>query len=627
MYSVTPMRVILHAKTETKLSLNSLISQQKVIDDAPHSSISPSHKYAMSDLTARSTTADMLRIFPQERSKRKTEGSAPEGSLPPSFKRRTLTRSYAMSDLTMSLAFHMLRIFPQERSKRKTEGSAPEGSLPPSFKRRTLTRSYAMSDLTMSLAFHMLRIFPQERSKCKTEGSAPEGSLPPSFKKCALSHTCANANLTTYSMTAERTADLILSHRTHSRAVTLNGRTISPIPLSCWWPFPNELLLIIFGYLPAIDLMSITQVSVLLKDLAAPLYFQAVGLHVEQTWLRVNAQSCLALLLYTRTTSFCVPRFLHCDLHGSVDRDLTALQTFLEFLKGIQSKPMSSSGIWAAPASDIQAEIQNTHSPAVFSRLAHVFSPRVASFTLATLRDSPLSDLSLTNTALSGIQWAMLLPNVHLPLLRMLTVDIECPPAVLAGFLACHQNVTQVWIHPGQTLSLPILQQKRSSQKLRSQTSHQSQSTLDLSVLGGPLWYIASLLTSVYPAPCIRRLSLRFEENFIPNYLSAILDITQHFTAIQALKLSFFDASHAANCFDVLFEEHRIVHAKSLNIAVYGPDPDDLMVHCRPWLNAFHGLECVELQARHLSGTSEKLGAIFSCPDKPFQLKISNGDM
>ncbi|KAG2088928.1 uncharacterized protein F5147DRAFT_780808 [Suillus discolor] len=597
MYSVTPMRVILHAKTETKLSLDSLISQRKVIDDAPDSSMSLSQKYAMSDLTAHSMTADMLRIFPQERSKRKTEGSAPEGSLPPSFKRRTLARSYAMSDLT-----------------------------------------------ARSTTADMLRIFPQERSKCKTEGSAPEGSLPPSFKKHALSRTCANANLTTYSMTAERTTDLILSHRTHSRAATLNGRTISPIPLLCWWPFPNELLLIIFGYLPAIDLMSITQVSVLSKDLAAPLYFQAVGLHVEQTWLRVNAQSCLALLLYTRTTSFCVPRFLHCDLHGTVDRDLTALQTFLEFLKGIQSKPMSSVMCSDAPPEvDLASLFQlikdlgcssfryssrdSKHSCMVvpapilgldtgakcslrrFSADSPMFfSPRVASFTLATLRDSPLSDLSLTNTALSGIQWAMLLLNVHLPLLQMLTIDIECPPAVLAGFLACHQNVTQVWIHPGQTLSPPILQQKHSSQKLRSQMSHQSQSTLDLSVFGGPL-------------------CLWFKENFIPNYLSAILDITQHFTTIQALQLSFFDASHAANCFDVLFEEHRIVHAKYLNIAVYGPDPDDLMVHCRPWLNAFHGLECVELQARHLSDTSEKLGVIFSCPDKPFQLKISNGDM
>jgi hypothetical protein len=371
----------------------------------------------------------------------------------------------------------------------------------------------------------------------------------------------------------------------------------------------------IVQHLPATDLRSITQVSCLSKDLAAPLYLQSIGLHAEQTWLRVNAQTCLALPLYTRTTFFCVPRFLRCDLHGTGDHDLTALKIFLQFLKGVQSKPMTSVICFDAPPGlDLASLFQlvkdlgcssfsysssdtedsytivplplpgsNTSAGCNLRRLSvdspMFFSPYVASLTLATLRDSPLTDLSLTHTGLSGIQWAALLRNVHLPLLRMLTVDIECPPDVLAEFLIPHQNVGQVWIHPGQTVFSPKLQ-IHSSQKLSRQTSQQipSSRVLALSVLGGPPWYLISLLATIHSAPYIRNLSLRFEEDFNSNHLSAVLDVTQYFTSIQALQLNFLDTSQNASLFDVPCDEHRTVPAKHLTITVRGSDPDALLV-------------------------------------------------
>jgi len=366
----------------------------------------------------------------------------------------------------------------------------------------------------------------------------------------------------------------------------------------------------IFQYLSVTDLKLITQVSCLSKDLAAPLYLHSVGLHVGQTWLHVNAQTCLALLLYTRMTSFCAPRFLHCDLHGTGNHDLSALKIFLQSLKEVQDKPISSVICFDAPpgvdlaslfqlvkdlgcssfrysSSDADHPCTVVPAPSDPSTVCSlrrlsvdspiVFSPCVASLTLTTLWDSKLIDLSLTRTGLSAIQWAALLRNVHLPLLRMLTVDIECPPDVLAEFLSRHQNVGQLWIHPGPTLSPKS--QNYSSQVSKQPLQHIPNSCLlHLNVLGGPPWYLISLPAIIHSAPCILKLSLRFEEDFTSNYLSAVLDVARHFASIQELQLSFFDASHTASHFEVPCDEVRTVASKQLTISVHGPDPDILLV-------------------------------------------------
>ncbi|KAG0693548.1 hypothetical protein DFH29DRAFT_1007204 [Suillus ampliporus] len=325
--------------------------------------------------------------------------------------------------------------------------------------------------------------------------------------------------------------------------------------------------------------------------------------------------------------------------------DLTAHSATEEriFLKGVQSKPMASVICFDAPPPglDLASLFQlikdlgcssfsysssdtedlctivplplpgsNTSTGCNLRRLSvdspMFFSPYVASLTLTTLRDSPLTDLSLTHTGLSGIQWAALLQNVHLPLLRMLT------------------NVGQLWIHPGQTVFPPKLQ-IHSSQKLSRQTPQQipSSRVLALSVLGGPPSYLISLLATIHSAPYIRNLSLGFGEDLNSNHLSAVLDITQYFMSIQALQLNFFDASQNASLFDVPCDEHCTVPAKHLTISVRGSDPDTLLFRCRPWLDAFHELESVEIQAKY-TGPSEKLKIVFSCLGHPFQLKINN---
>ncbi|KAG2115429.1 hypothetical protein BD769DRAFT_1673208 [Suillus cothurnatus] len=483
--------------------------------------------------------------------------------------------------------------FPAAHSKCKADEEIPQGTLPPSFKK--LCHSYAIADLTAhSTNAHLARRIPQEHSKHKAYGDTPNDSLPPSFKRRTFSRSYVIANLLAHSATEERSIDPVL-----------------------------------------------------------PLCGMPVALALT-TWLRVNAQTCLALLLYTRMTSFCAPRFLHCDLHGTGNHDLSALKIFLQSLKEVQDKPISSVICFDAPpgvdlaslfqlvkdlgcssfrysSSDADHPCTVVPAPSDPSAVCCLwqlsidspifFSPCVASLTLVTLRDSQLIDLSLTHTRLSAIQWAALLRNVHLPLLRMLTVDIECPPDVLAKFFSHHQNVGQLWIHPGPTLSPKS--QNYSSQVSKQPLQHIPNSCLlHLNVLGGLPWYLISLQAIIHSAPCILKLSLRFEEDFTFNYLSAVLDIARHFASIQELQLSFFDASHTASHFEVPCDEVHTVASKQLTISVHGPDPDILLFSCRPWLEAFHKLESVELQAKCTS--LEKLEELFSSPDNSFQLKISS---
>ncbi|KAG1717325.1 hypothetical protein EDD22DRAFT_964875 [Suillus occidentalis] len=283
--SVPSVRVVSHAKIES--SLATVIPKCNALHDFPKSSMPPCSKKCK---------------FRVARSKRKADEDIPQGTLLPSSKK--LCRSYAIADLTAhSTNAHLACGI----SKRKADEDIPQGTLLHSFKK--LCRSYAIADLKAhSTNAHLAHGISQEHLKRKAYGDMPDDFHPPGFKKRTFSRSYAIADLA-YSATDERTVDPVLFVSGMSVALALTARAACS-----HWPFANELVLMIFQYLPATDLRSITQVSCLSRDLAAPLYLHSVGLHVGQTWLRVNAQSCLALLLYTRMTSFCTPQFLRCDL-------------------------------------------------------------------------------------------------------------------------------------------------------------------------------------------------------------------------------------------------------------------------------------------------------------------------
>ncbi|KAG1732323.1 hypothetical protein EDD22DRAFT_960378 [Suillus occidentalis] len=584
--SVPSVRVVSHAKIES--SLAPVIPKCNALHDFPKSSMPPCAKKCK---------------FRVARSKRKADEDIPQGTLLPSSKK--LCRSYAIADLTVSplnectsgawnietqmkishrapsfpaprsFAVHMrlLTLQPTQRMHiwrveyRNADEDIPQGTLLPSFKK--LCRSYAIADLKAhSTNAHLARGISQEHLKRKAYGDTPDDFHPPGFKKRTFSRSYAIADLA-YSATDERTVDPVLFVSGMSVALALTARAACS-----HWPFANELVLMIFQYLPATDLRSITQVSCLSRDLAAPLYLHSVGLHVGQTWLRVNAQSCLALLLYTRMTSFCAPRFLRCDLLGTGNHDLTALKIFLQSLKGVQDKHISSVICFDAP-------------PGV--DLASLFQ---------LVKDLGCSSFRYSST------------------------EADHPCTVVPAPSDPGANVDHLWIHPGSTLSPKL--QDYSSQKVSRQPSQPipNPCLLHLNVLGGPPWYLISLLATIHSAPSIPKLSLRFEEDFTSNYFSAVLDVARHFASIQELQLSFFDASHTASHFEVPCDEVRTVASKQLTISVHGSDPDVLLSSCRPWLEAFQMLENVELQAKCTS--PEKLEELFSCPDNSFQLKISN---
>ncbi|KAG1843216.1 hypothetical protein C8R48DRAFT_780736 [Suillus tomentosus] len=600
-------------------------SKRKSNFDTPDDFLTPRLKrrtltrsYAISDLAA-DPQPQML----QERSKRKSNFDTPDDFLTPRLKRRTLTRSYAISDLAADPQPHML----QECSKRKSNFDSPDDFLTPRLKRRTLTRSYETPDLTADPQPHMLQERSKRKSKLDTPNSLPSGfkqrtltadsrpkllqqrlqrqsvssaalgSLPPDFKRCTLTCPYAISDYTAQTRPTEYNADPPPLHV--SLPADFTGRGIR---ISCW-PLPNELILMIFEQLPVTDLRTVTQVCRLSRDVAASLYFHLIGLHVEQMWLRVNAQGCLALPLYARTNFFCIPRILRCDFLGIGDHNLTALKVFLEALRG--SKPISSVICFDAPPeadlaslfhlvkdlgcssfrySSIQAEHPSTMVPDLVpesdpSEVCNLrrfsvdsptfFSSSVAQLTLTTLRDSPITDLSLTHVALSSIQWTALLRNVHLPLLHMLSVDVECPPAALGDFLARHPNIGQVWILPGYTPTPPA---NDSSHQLRGIPDHHLQ---NLGVLGGSPGYLLALLAKVHPAHSIQHLSVRFEDDSTPfntNYLSTILDITQHFTSIQELQLNFYGDDHPAGRFEVLVNECRTMTVNNLAISTHCKD-------------------------------------------------------
>ncbi|KAG2048095.1 hypothetical protein BDR06DRAFT_976275 [Suillus hirtellus] len=80
-----------------------------------------------------------------------------------------------------------------------------------------------------------------------------------------------------------------------------------------------------------------------------------------------------------------------------------------------------------------------------------------------------------------------------------------------------------------------------------------------LCVLAGPLWYLMSLLSKVRAPLHIQTLKLHLDEESLasaPNYLSAILDITQQFVAIDCLGLSFYHGSLISRSFDIPLDEY-----------------------------------------------------------------------
>ncbi|KAG1874137.1 hypothetical protein C8R48DRAFT_769529 [Suillus tomentosus] len=434
--------------------------------------------------------------------------------------------------------------------------------------------------------------------------------------------------------------------------------TVRP-PSSCW-PFPNELVLKILEDMPTQDLRIVAQVSCLSQELAAPLYLRSVGLSFDDTCLRISTQACLTLLLYRRSTLFRAPKYLRCNLLDADDRHLQALSSFIELLGSnsglfvsivkdgemlgdfaplFQSirdsgcRSLRFSDRWAShlayppptlpdfiaapdPAITNNFHIFHANSPIFFSR-------SMVALTLSSLQSSSLTDLSLTHTSLSILQWTGLMRDIHFPHLRFLSIDVECPATALVEFLTRH-GIHQLWLYSmrPEIVSLDGMDFGQITPRIPIHS---------LRSLAGPHWYILSLLDKVRLPLRIQNLDLELDGHFLtstPNYLSAIINITQQFIFIDHLRLSFYDGSLISQSFDVSLGEYRTIPVKNLTIFLphwYKYSDRHPLVGCSPWLQAFQHIEKVFLRPGDVTASErQELEAAYRRPENPYCLDIGH---
>lgn len=353
--------------------------------------------------------------------------------------------------------------------------------------------------------------------------------------------------------------------------------------------------------MPSRDLRAVAQVSCLSRELAAPLYFRSVGLLFDDDSLRISTQACLALLLYRRSTLFRAPTYVRCNLLDADDRHLQALSSFVELLGSKLSSFVSivkdgemwgdfrplfqsiqDSGCRSLRFSDrdashhaypppilpdlLAASDPATHNLHIFHANSPIFfSKSMVALTLSSLRNSSLTDLSLTHTSLSVLQWTVLMRDTHLPQLHFLSINVECPTTALVEFLTRHE-VHQVWVC---SMRPKIVSFDDDMDLAQNMTSAPRIPIHGLRSFAGPHWYLMSLLDKVRLPLRMQNLDLELDGHFLtstPNYLSAILDITQQFTFIDHLRLSFYDGSMIPQNFDILLGEYRTIPVKNLTI-------------------------------------------------------------
>ncbi|KAG2095106.1 uncharacterized protein F5147DRAFT_778801 [Suillus discolor] len=481
----------------------------------------------------------------------------------------------------------------------------------------------------------------QDKGRAKRKASdVPSGSSPPMPKRCSWS--CL-------SVIADQIGLLVTE-----------VLTVQP-PSSCW-PFPNELVLKILEDMPTQDLRVVAQVSCLSRELAAPLYLHSVGLSFDDTSLCISTQACFTLLMYRRSTLFRVPKYLQCNLLDADDRHLQALSSFIELLGSNSSlfvsivkdgemlgdfaplfqsirdsgcRSLRFSDQWGShlayppptlpdfiaaldPAITNNFHIFHVNSPIFFSR-------SMVALTLSSLRGSSLTNLSLTHTSLSILQWTVLMHDIHFPRLRFLSIDIECPATTLVEFLTWHE-VHQLWLYSMRPEIVSLdgmdLMQNVTTPRIPIHSLHS---------LAGPHWYISSLLDKVRLPLRIQNLDLELDRHFLtstPNYLLAIINITQQFILIDHLRLSFYDRSLISQSFDVSLDEYRTIPVKNLTIFLphwYKYSDRHPLVSCSPWLQAFQHVEKFFLRPGDVTASErQELEAAYRRPENPYCLDIGH---
>ncbi|KAG1823060.1 hypothetical protein EV424DRAFT_1346534 [Suillus variegatus] len=217
------------------------------------------------------------------------------------------------------------------------------------------------------------------------------------------------------------------------------------------WSLPAEILIAAIALLGAQDLRSVTQVSSLLREIAAPLFF-----------LNRKFPTSPKDLLHIRLSAF--SHFLNSVPHKSIrfitlfwnfniltSPVLSQIVTLLEGIRASGVEELTCMGFCdkaVSPSVTGLARIQACVGPnnlKAFEASSRVFfSPELLPFTIQTIRLSRcLEKLRLSSIKLSSAQWDKLLRHLAIPTLAELRVDADshdASPDYITSILQCCSN-------------------------------------------------------------------------------------------------------------------------------------------------------------------------------------------
>lgn len=363
------------------------------------------------------------------------------------------------------------------------------------------------------------------------------------------------------------------------------------------WSLPVEILIVTVALLGARDLRSVTQVSSLLREIAAPLFFLDRNFPTSPKDLfhiRVDSPNFDVLTTWRRMDTFRPPRMVLGWLEPNLRS--SQLSAFSHFLESVPCKSIRyitlfwNFDILTSPVlSQIVTLLETIHASGVeeltcmgfcdgavsssvtgltriwvcvgannlkaFEASSRVFfSPKLLPFTIQTICLSCcLEKLRLSSVKLSSAHWDKLLRHLSIPTLVELRVDAECAPPTLICFLARHPAISNlsVILRPGghwrvNRVTTPL--------------------TLSLSMLDGPLSHLLPVLRSHRAPQNFASLYIPLQaHDASPNYITSILQCISHCDSIGYLVLS-LPNSHSSAAMSYLSGAHSTVRIKHLTI-------------------------------------------------------------
>ncbi|KAG0697708.1 hypothetical protein DFH29DRAFT_878513 [Suillus ampliporus] len=348
------------------------------------------------------------------------------------------------------------------------------------------------------------------------------------------------------------------------------------------WSLPAEILITTITLLAVRDLCSVTQVSSLLREITALLFFLDKNFPTSPQDLFhicVDLPNFDILSTWRRMDTFRLPRmvlsWLDSDLQSS---QLSAFLHFLELLENIHA-----SGVEELMCMGF---CNGTVSPSVTGLTQIQLLP----FTIQTIHLSRcLEKLRLSSVKLSSAQWDKLLCHFAIPMLVELRVNGETisnlsiiPPP--GGPWRTNRIITPL--------------------------------TLSLSILDGPLSHLLLVLWSHCKPQNLTCLYISLQaHNPSPNYITSVLQCVSYCDSIRHLVLS-LPNGHSSAAMMCLSGTHSMVHIKHLvidysdgSVPSAAGDPLALSV---AWIQALPQVKCVTLRGYSATAAGDLLDIMHS---------------